>query len=276
MNRRAFLGALGGLLAAPFAADAQQASTGLAAVIQGNDGAEMVLIPAGEFWMGSTPEEVQSVHQALKCDEPPPCSFLNEIPRHRVRLDNFYIDRYEVTNAIYETFLTATGRKRRMEDLLRSRGRLAPPHPVEVVTWADADAYCRWAGKRLPTEAEWEKAARGTDGRRYPWGDVWEPANAHADSRSTSPVGAHPGGASPYGIHDMAGNVSEWVADWYDAKYYASCPESNPQGPTSGRLKVMRGGPGQGPYLSRTTSRFANEPGNGSLGLGFRCAKDGG
>src|SRR5713226_9573135 len=122
MNRRTFISGLTlGLLALPLAAEAQQASTGLAAVIQGNDGVEMVLIPTGEFWMGSTREEVQSVHQALKCDEPPPCSFLNEIPRHRVRLDNFYIDRYEVTNAIYEKFLTATGRKRRMEDLLRSR-----------------------------------------------------------------------------------------------------------------------------------------------------------
>ena len=221
------------------------------------DGAEMVLIPAGEFWMGS--EDGGS----------------DEKPRRRVYLDAFYIDRYEVTNAHYGRFMQATGRGAPSE--WNSTSFNGPTQPVVGVDWHDAEAYCKWAGKRLPTEAEWEKAARGTDGRKYPWGDQWDPSRANSSESKlakTAPVGSYPTGVSPYGAHDMAGNVWEWVADWYDANYYQRAPSRNPKGPESGQARALRGGSWffRSGHL-RSSGRSAFDPTDRDDGLGFRCSQ---
>lgn len=221
-----------------------------------DDGAEMVLVPAGEFWMGSDTE-----------------GDADEKPRHRVWLDGFYIDKYEVTNALYRRFLEATGHHApRYWNDAKWNG---VSQPVVGVNWYNAGAYCKWAGKRLPTEAEWEKAARGIDGRKYPWGDQWDWSRANSGGTKTVPVGSYPSGASPYGALDMAGNAWEWVIDWYDKDYYGRSPERNPQGPDSGRYKVLRGGSWYNlPVALRATSRSGyHRPNELDLYIGFRCAK---
>jgi formylglycine-generating enzyme required for sulfatase activity len=186
----------------------------------------MVYIPAGEFIMGS--DEGDS----------------DERPVHTVYLDAFHIDRTEVANAQYQACVEAGACDAPSNTTYYDNSNYAQ-HPVVHVSWDDADAYCRWAGKRLPTEAEWEKAARGTDGRRYPWGNS-EPdcnkANYNDCVGLTTEVGSYPAGASLYGVLDMAGNVWEWVADWYDPGYYSQSPTRNPPGPDSGELRVLRGG----------------------------------
>jgi len=245
---------------------------GPAKVIKGEDGAEMVLVPAGEFWMGSEQAEVDLFFPACKrrgnSDEA--CKQWGEPERHghRVVLDAFYIDRFEVTNALFERFVTAAGHRTTAEARGSASVRVdhkwtqvkgawwrAPQgpgsavstrHPVVQVSWHDADAYCRWAGKRLPTEAEWEKAARGTDRRRYPWGDEWDASKANGSTGGIGTgvvvIGSYPDGVSPYGAHDMAGNVAEWVADWMSLSYYEHSPERNPRGPQAGTQRVGRGG----------------------------------
>ncbi|MBN1813832.1 MAG: SUMF1/EgtB/PvdO family nonheme iron enzyme [Anaerolineae bacterium] len=209
-------------------------------------GMPMVFVPAGPFVMGSESGEG------------------DERPIHTVMLDAFYIDQYEITNAQFAVFLNdqrteskgvditiALSRYVEDEDFhLYQRGGLwqtndgYADHPVVRVSWYDAQAYCEWRGGRLPTEAEWEKAARGTDGREYPWG--WgidcSLANYRGCVDSTTAVGSYPVGASPYGCLDMAGNVREWVHDWYQQDYYSISPFSDPLGPESGDIKVLRGG----------------------------------
>lgn len=232
------------------------------------DGAEMVLIPAGEFWMGSDDGDA------------------DEKPRRRVYLDAFSIDKYEVTNTLYKPSMDATRYPAPSHWTNTSFNSSA--QPVVGVSWYEAEAYCRWAGKRLPTEAEWEKAARGTDGRKYPWGNE-EPDNSKANygqplsggpaarlvgKRKTTPVGSYPSGVSTYGVHDMAGNVWEWVADWYDGNYYQRAPGRNPKGPDSGQFRVFRGGSWiDDPGSARSSNRLWSHPGDRFSHVGFRCAQ---
>jgi sulfatase modifying factor 1 len=235
------------------------------------DSAPMVLIPAGEFQMGSNGGED------------------DEKPVHMVYLDAFYIDKYEVTNAQYKKFIDTTGHK---EPLSWN----ASNQPVWGVGWHDAVAYAEWAGKRLPTEAEWEKAARGglVGGNNYVWGDEWPPptkAGNFADESLknmykswiiiagyddgyayTAPVGSfNPNG---YGLYDMAGNVLEWCADWYDNNYYNSS-EQNPTGPSTGNLRVLRGGSwGDSSAANlRVARRRYNALDPTTISVGFRCVK---
>jgi len=263
----------------------------------------MVLIPAGEFLMGSPSDSG---------------GLPDESPQRKIYLGNFFIDRYEVTNEAYALFVTATHHRipentNPASTLWEPQGPMAGTehHPVVNVSWTDADTYCRWAGKRLPTEAEWEKSARGTDGRRYPWGNDWavDRANSasywagrtiHFESRAdwdafwvrgegarlakekglngevlTMPVGSFPMALSPYGLSDMAGNAAEWVQDWYNPNDFKSAPLTNPTGPERGAIKSMRGGSWLKPIISlRTSDRDWGTMDSRPSGTGFRCAKD--
>jgi formylglycine-generating enzyme required for sulfatase activity len=227
------------------------------AQIRDKDGAEMVSVPAGEFWMGSDDGDA------------------DEKPRRRVYLDAFRIDKYEVTNALYRRFIDATGRA--TPQYWNDSKWNEAQQPVVGVSWNDAQAYCSWAGKRLPTEAEWEKAARGTDGRKYPWGEQWDASRANSDESKigkTVAVGSYSSGVSPYGAHDLAGNVWEWVADWFDANYYSRAPGRNPKGPGSGERRVLRGGSWFNlPGGLRASGRSLNDPSNRDYRIGFRCAQ---
>ena len=224
----------------------------------------MALIPGGNFEMGDHFNEGASNH-----------------PVHTVCLVAFYMDIYEVTNAQYQKFMSATGHT--APKYWNNSRFNAPEHPVVGVSWYEAAAYAEWAGKQLPTEAEWEKAARGgLTGKRYSWGDEppdaggvyranYDPGNSAADGYAyTSPVGSFaPNG---YGLYDMAGNVWEWCADWYDNGYYANSPPNNPLGPDSGSYRVLRGGSCKdfANYL-RVAGRFYLPPTYTSLSAGFRC-----
>ncbi|HXF91284.1 MAG TPA: formylglycine-generating enzyme family protein [Nitrospiraceae bacterium] len=227
----------------------------------------MALIPEGPFWMGRDGTE------ALE----------DERPRHRVWLDTYSMDLFEVSTAQYARFLAATKRQPPWQwetvDLSVHGDR-----PVIGVDWEDAEAYCRWAGKRLPTEAEWEKAARGTDERLYPWGNQTPTASLanfalgarFSYSQVLMPVGHYKQGVSPYGLYDMAGNVWEWVQDWYGANYYEVSPERNPQGPEQGQFKVLRGGSWSDlPKYLLTYGRFKLPPTTQNSFTGFRCVKSG-
>ena len=225
----------------------------------------MVEIPEGMFTMG-----LDGI-QALE----------DERPKHQVLLPAFFMDLHAVTTGQYAKFIAATNRAVPWQwttvDLSQHGDR-----PVIGVDWSDADAYCRWKGKRLPTEAEWEKSARGTDGRLYPWGN-W---TAHKDlanfalgarfsySQVLMPVQSYEQGKSPYGLYQMAGNVWEWVQDWYASNYYEASPEHNPQGPEQGQFKVLRGGSWSdlSKYLL-TYGRFKLPPETRNSYIGFRCAK---
>jgi formylglycine-generating enzyme len=280
---------------------------GLTPIIRGEDGAEMVLVPAGPFWMGTTDDEATGlVRGCVRLgDSEEPCTrwTASESPRHQVTLDAYYIDRTEVTTEAFSRFVGATGYRtvaeREGSGWIRERrgpgpstsakldgatwrapagpGSVADPrHPVVHVSWSDATAYCRWAGKRLPTEAEWEKAARGTDGRRFPWGDRWDPTRANTGwtVKGPAPVATYRDGASPYGAQDMVGNVWELVDDWFDRAYYRHAAERNPKGPDTGTLKTMRGGGWPNNWFAARTARRADvRPDYRANYIGFRCAK---
>ena len=241
--------------------------------VKGKDGAPMILVPAGPFTMGSN-------------DGLP-----NERPEHSVTLDAYYIDQYEVTLTLYRKFLES-GKHESPPTWDDEAATTVGDRPAIGMKWADAAAYCQWAGKRLPTEAEWEKAARGTDSRRYPWGHMQpfvDIANYNRGvwvSEAITLVGVtsglegmsvrhglKEGGKSPYGLSHMAGNASEWVADWYDREYYQKSPDKNPTGPSEGEKRVLRGGSWADlPAALRVTARFSAEPDYEDRTIGFRCA----
>jgi len=239
----------------------------------------MVLIPAGNFNMGSTSGQP------------------SEQPVHAVYLDAYYIDKYEVTNGVYKVFMDSGGYNNSAywttdgwtwktnnsitqpyywnDSTFGYNATNGPSLPVVGVSWYEVYAYANWAGKRLPTEAEWEKAARGTDGRTYPWGEGIDSSklNYNYSIGLTTVVGSYETGKSPYGCYDMAGNVWEWCADWYDGSYYSSSPTNNPQGPASGANRVLRGGSWYGSGNScRSASRGWYNPDYWNFSFGFRCA----
>jgi formylglycine-generating enzyme required for sulfatase activity len=217
----------------------------------------MVVVPAGEFLMGQ--------------DDGPTSSR----PQRRITLDRFAIDRTEVTNAAVAQLVAGTDTELVGWDAAHARKR--PHDPAVGLLWREADAYCRWVGKRLPTEAEWEKAARGTDGRRYPWGDAWDPARANSAESglgAVATVGSFPSGASPYGVLDMAGNAAEWVADTFDPDYYLRAPEQNPPGPGQVLDHGLRGGSWASPREhAQTFFRDSSHSVRPNPRVGFRCAR---
>ena len=244
--------------------------------ISQDDGMPMVYVPAGQFSMGSED------------------GYEDEQPVHTVYLDGYWIDQTEVTNAMYAQCV-ASGACTVPSDF-SSYKRLSyygnsqyGDYPVIYVNWYQAKDYCQWAGRELPTEAQWEKAARGPDGRAFPWGEaqpagtlvnfsdrnndfIWSDDSVDDGFADTAPVASYPDGASPYGALDMAGNVFEWVADWYDSSYYSQSPANNPTGPLSGKYRVRRGGSWDlNVNHIRTANRHWDHP-ETSTNLGFRCA----
>jgi len=275
-------------------------STPLPTEITDTQGVTMHLVPEGGFTMGSSVANAYEIctlfqeHEiALSCSKD---DYLHEAPTHDVGLSNYYMDVYEVSNAQYAACVT--------------EGKCVPPllldsnmysnyygreyftnYPMINVNWQMAETYCEWRGARLPTEAEWEKAAHGINQSTHPWNsynaswDLFDPdfyinkANVYLGSinsggqKDTIEVDKNPAGVSPYGMYNMAGNIAEWVADWYAADYYSESPSTNPQGPDSGTYKVVRGGSFYN-YEIRTTARFFFDPADYEIYIGFRCAKD--
>ena len=226
---------------------------------------EMVMIPEGPFLRGTDK------------------GGFDEQPQRTIRLSSFMIDKYEVTNGQYAAFVAATGHRkagppsRYAKNMSRMRGI---NQPVVYVSWDDARAYCQWKGKRLPTEAEWEKAMRGTDGRLWPWGNVEIPHAANwarvDDGHDVSaPVGVIKSDASPFGVMDGAGNVIEWVEDWYQENAYREAADMDPSSPEYGTFKVLRGaGYASSGSDLRITSRNKMVPDFRDETIGFRCAMD--
>ncbi|MBI5804421.1 SUMF1/EgtB/PvdO family nonheme iron enzyme [candidate division TA06 bacterium] len=222
------------------------------------DGSVLIEIPAGIFPMGSKDDQD------------------DEKPVHTVYLDKYYIGKYEVTVGQFKKYCNVTGRTMPEQPSFNNQ----PDYPVVNVSWEAAKAYCDWAGLRLPTEAEWEKAARGSDGRKYTWGNKWDQSKCNSNGNGdnypyTSPVSSFPSGVSPYGCFNMIGNVWEWCHDNYDDNYYSSSPpDSNPQGPGIPGFRVYRGGSWGLDYsYCRTGKRNSSETGFGFRDIGFRVAK---
>ncbi len=282
----------------------------------------MVLIPEGTFLMGSTKEDIDNL---LTLDRNIEANRLeNELPQRKIYLSAYLIDKYPVTNVQYKQFIESGGYTQKtlwseagwqyieqskpmenkdIEDVFHGE----PDSPVVNISWYEAEAFAKWAGKRLPTEAEWEKASRGADGRTYPWGNEFDKTRlncAEAKIEKPTPVMKYPQGQSVYGCYDMAGNVWEWTADWYDSQYYHHAPAKNPQGPviaeknpyfgrpedvgisiyelkpspasqTLSGCKVLRGGSwnGSGIVHIRCANRDYDEPAYKNDTIGFRCAK---
>lgn len=270
----------------------------------------MVEVTEGAFLRGSTDDDLD--YFVMLCDQADSgCirdNFLDEQPQQRVTLSAYWIDQFEVSNEQFAAFVEATGyttvaerngasmvwddNQRQINEVQDANWRHPEgpgsditgllDHPVVHVSWEDAGQYCAWAGKRLPTEAEWEKAARGLDGRRFPWGNDWEPERVHSvlpteQAEGTVPVTSYEAGASPYGAHQMLGNVFEWVADWYDPYFYETGPLTDPlQSDVSSQLRVTRGGG----WATRTGFlhvgwRRVVDPATTNTTTGFRCARDG-
>ena len=283
---------------------------------------DMILIPEGTFFMGSTSQNIEDL---LKTDRTIEAERLEgEMPQREVFLSAYLIDKYPVTNAQYKKFIESGGYTQKtcwseagwqyvsqtnplgsgdLDNVMNGE----PDCPVVNVSWFEAEAFARWAGKRLPTEAEWEKAARGTDGRIYPWGNEFDKTRlncAEAKFEKPTAVTRYSQGQSVYGCFDMAGNVWEWVADWYDSQYYRHAPNKDPRGPTMGEenpyfgrpeevgisiyelrpsptsgalspCKVLRGGSwnGSGVVHVRCANRDYDEPAYKNDTIGFRCAK---
>jgi serine/threonine-protein kinase len=230
--------------------------------VSARDGMEMVYIPAGLFDMGSF------------------IGTVDEQPKHSVSLDAYWMDKTEVTNGMYSLCVQSGSCLAPQDQSNTHPTYYSDPqftdYPVIALDWNSAQAYCAWAGRHLPTEAEWEKAALGTDGRNFPWGDTLpndSRLNFNHSIGDTVQVGSYQSGASPYGVLDMAGNVNEWVADWYDPGYYALSPASNPTGPLEGVQKVLRGGSWHtDEYNIRSADRHYLAPDTRDIVIGFRCA----
>ncbi len=232
----------------------------------GDEGREMVQVPEGPFIMGS------------KDGDP------DEVPERQVFLSAFYIDRKEVSQEEYARFAKMTKRSLpKIEVFEDDQSKLLQSEFAAMsMSWDEATAYCKWAGKRLPTEAEWEKAGRGEGRRKYAWGDTARTgrANANLDGsedgyRYLAPPGSFEAGRSPYGIYDMTGNVAEWVADSYDEHYYQKAPFRDPKGPDRADLKVVRGGSWrETEHTARLSKRFAAKAWRTDITIGFRCAND--
>ncbi len=236
----------------------------------------MVKVPEGKFLMGSKTDEFN----------------IEEMPQHEVYLSTYYIDKYEVTNGLYWEFLDYIERtddhskcyigegpsKNHTPDKWHEDSYYEHAEwPVTRLDWYDAYAFAGWAGKRLPSEAEWEKAARGTDGRRFPWGNVWDMGKCNAGTVGLLEVGSHEEGKSIYGVYDVCGSVQEWCNDWHHAMYYNNSPSRDPQGPLeSTNIRVIRGSSlfANNVYQMRNTIRWYDEPHRRNRSVGFRCAKD--
>lgn len=246
-------------------------ATSLPTEITDAKGVSMMLVPAGKFTMGNDNSDA------------------DERPAHQVYLVSYYIDKYEVTNSRYKACVDAgicTPPQTKDSDFWVLRrvyygNSQYDNYPVFYVDWSMSKSYCEWRGGSLPTEAQWEKAARGTDGRIYPWGNDFEKydcdkASYYGCVGSPSEVGNYKDGKSPYGIYDLAGNVSEWVSDWYSVSYYQNSSDNNPAGPESGEYRVVRGGAWTSRVNSelQTFNRIGNNPRYFSYGIGFRCVMD--
>ncbi|MCO6454046.1 MAG: SUMF1/EgtB/PvdO family nonheme iron enzyme [Pirellulaceae bacterium] len=234
-------------------------------VVNERDGSLLVYVPPGEFEMGDGEG--------------------NDCPKHRVWLDGYYIGAFAVTNGQYQRFVEATGHRAPDKADYGSAiwsGKRFPAekadHPVVCVSWEDASAYAQWSGLRLPSEAEWEKAARGPGNWKYPWGDAWDAQRCrnleNRGSETTCPVYGYAAGVSGYGCYNTSGNVWEWCADWYESGYYGQSPSRNPRGPEGGSNRVYRGGGWRyGASLCRAAFRYGREPGYRGGDLGFRPAR---